>query len=140
MFGVPASRWRPTSPLHRLTPNVLRPTQGIAACDTKRKKNLRLISPLLKQGALRLCLVSLDLSNPSPCLINVSILCPINVRYCQALCAIIRCLIWRISLLWKGKRGWRGTELNRRRRDFQSLALPTELPRHLFGDNLFDRS
>ena len=24
---------------------------------------------------------------------------------------------------------WRGTELNRRRRDFQSLALPTELPR-----------
>jgi hypothetical protein len=28
------------------------------------------------------------------------------------------------------KRRWRGTELNRRRRDFQSLALPTELPRH----------
>jgi hypothetical protein len=24
---------------------------------------------------------------------------------------------------------WRGTESNRRRRDFQSLALPTELPR-----------
>ncbi len=29
-----------------------------------------------------------------------------------------------------GKGEWRGTELNRRRRDFQSLALPTELPRH----------
>jgi len=27
----------------------------------------------------------------------------------------------------------RGTELNRRRRDFQSLALPTELPRHTGG-------
>ncbi len=30
-----------------------------------------------------------------------------------------------------GKKGkWRGAESNRRRRDFQSLALPTELPRH----------
>jgi hypothetical protein len=28
------------------------------------------------------------------------------------------------------KREWRGAESNRRRRDFQSLALPTELPRH----------
>jgi hypothetical protein len=31
---------------------------------------------------------------------------------------------------WEGKGEWRGTESNRRRRDFQSLALPTELPRH----------
>ena len=30
----------------------------------------------------------------------------------------------------KGEKEWRGTESNRRRRDFQSLALPTELPRH----------
>ncbi len=59
MFGVPASRWRPTSPLHRLIPNVLRPMQNIAACDTKSKKNLRLIFSLLKQGALRLYLVIL---------------------------------------------------------------------------------
>ena len=34
---------------------------------------------------------------------------------------------------FQGKTGeWRGTESNRRRRDFQSLALPTELPRPAF--------
>lgn len=40
------------------------------------------------------------------------------------------------------KKWWRGTESNRRHMDFQSTALPTELPRHFFwwkrqGSNLW---
>jgi hypothetical protein len=36
--------------------------------------------------------------------------------------------------LWK-KEWWPGTELNRRHKDFQSSALPTELPGHFAADN-----
>ncbi len=35
-----------------------------------------------------------------------------------------------VGTLWK-KEWWPGTELNRRHIDFQSTALPTELPGHL---------
>ena len=38
----------------------------------------------------------------------------------------------------RGKKKWRGTESNRRRRDFQSLALPTELPRHHIEEPRFE--
>ncbi len=31
----------------------------------------------------------------------------------------------------KGKKQWAGADLNRRHTDFQSVALPTELPAHI---------
>ncbi len=37
---------------------------------------------------------------------------------------------WRPGACWIGWGEWRGAESNRRRKDFQSFALPTELPRH----------
>ncbi len=58
LFGVPASLWKPTLPLHRLSPNVLRLGNSIAVWDTNVKEKQRLISPLLKQEALQHYLVS----------------------------------------------------------------------------------
>ena len=64
MFGVPVSLWGPTSPLRRLTPNVLRPKNSIASCDMnikrKKQKEQHLISPQLMLGALRCKVVNID--------------------------------------------------------------------------------
>ncbi len=38
---------------------------------------------------------------------------------------------WEMNQEYLNEGRWRGTESNRRRRDFQSLALPTELPRRV---------
>ena len=39
-------------------------------------------------------------------------------------------LLWLVNLLYLWMLWWRGTESNCRHYDFQSYALPTELPRH----------
>ena len=45
---------------------------------------------------------------------------------------------WKTGVRRRCEGEWRGTESNRRRRDFQSLALPTELPRPLGKSQVLD--